>query len=495
MAVSAVGQRLLSAVVSGLLPVALTAGAIAILFHAVPTRAVPYITDEVAFWNQIAVFEAVGLDGGYITVDEQPSRASWSHFGPHGPVFPAVYGVLARLAGWHPWSGPLFGAALLTGGIVIWGMAASPRAWPSFLFWATFWPVMIAMPNTLQESLHFVLGCVLATAIHLTLVAPVRWRSATTVALVAMLLLASLIRPVWGLLAIPLGAVVASGRGMRPAGGALLGALLTVATFVVFMYVSAPYPGAPGNVVFTLVRQPVSTVDVLLTRTVENLGTFLSWNAPWLELLARYELLGLGIVSGVLALRNSSQAQRWRLAFVAASAAIVFAAVLGLGLNNIWQQYRTLTPVLLLLWLVAGVAHPRLLLIAAGVHALAAPVALSTFIEVQQPRFEQDRMPDITAFASATRGRVSYDGRLPPWGNSLLVDAENYLPPLLGLPKGVGVSAVLHWELVPRPPRSRYLVLRPSDRDALLTHQPSLRLRKLGDTAIGELFENPAWQR
>ena len=399
------------------MPVALTAGAIAILFHAVPTRAVPYVTDEVAFWNQIAVFEAAGLDGGYITVDEQPSRASWSHFGPHGPVFPVVFGLLARLAGWHPWSGPLFGVALLMGAIVMWGMAASPRAWPSLLFWATFWPVMIAMPNTLQESLHFVLGCVLATAIHLTLVAPVRWWSATTVALVAVLLLASLIRPVWGLLAIPLGAVVASIRGIRPAVGALLGALLTVATFVAFMYVSAPYPGAPGNVVFRLVREPVSTAYVLLTRTaVENLAYFLSWNAPWLELIARYELLGLGIVSCVLALRSSSQAQRWRLAFVAAlSAAIVFAAVLGLGINGSWQQYRTLTPVLLLLWLVAGVAHPSLLLIATGVRRLAAPVALSTFIEFQQPRFEQDRIPDITAFASATRGKVCYDGQLPPW--------------------------------------------------------------------------------
>lgn len=62
------GRRLLVGLLTGLVPVGLTVTAIAVLFQAAPSRAVPYVTDEVAFWIQIASFEAVGMNGGYITV-------------------------------------------------------------------------------------------------------------------------------------------------------------------------------------------------------------------------------------------------------------------------------------------------------------------------------------------------------------------------------------------------------------------------------------------
>ena len=92
-----------------LLPVLTTTGLSKALFDASWHQALPLINDEVAYWNQIATFAAKSFGGGYITVDERPSRISWSHFGPHGPVFALLYGLPAKLFGWGYTSGPVFG--------------------------------------------------------------------------------------------------------------------------------------------------------------------------------------------------------------------------------------------------------------------------------------------------------------------------------------------------------------------------------------------------
>src|SRR5438552_656405 len=64
--------------------------------------------DEVHYWNEVACFVRAGFDGGYCVADERTAAATWSHFGPHGPGFPVSYGLLGRVLGWHPVSGPFF---------------------------------------------------------------------------------------------------------------------------------------------------------------------------------------------------------------------------------------------------------------------------------------------------------------------------------------------------------------------------------------------------
>jgi hypothetical protein len=47
-------------------------------------------SDEMHYWHEINCFKHVGLDGGYFVVNERPARATWTHYGPHGPGFPAI---------------------------------------------------------------------------------------------------------------------------------------------------------------------------------------------------------------------------------------------------------------------------------------------------------------------------------------------------------------------------------------------------------------------
>src|SRR5260221_6993261 len=81
--------------------------------HATLADCRPSWNDDVNYWNDIACFTRAGFGAGYCVVDERPAPAKWSHFGPHGPVFPLLYGLPARVVGWHPTSGPFFNLAVL----------------------------------------------------------------------------------------------------------------------------------------------------------------------------------------------------------------------------------------------------------------------------------------------------------------------------------------------------------------------------------------------
>lgn len=476
-----------------LMPVLLVLAALAGFFGVSPERLVPYVGDEVAFWNQVAAFEQAGMNGGYVTVNEQPSRAAFSHFGPHGPAYPVLYGSAARLVGWEPPSAPLFSAVLVSAAIAWWVTASGVPLLPAALFFGTFWPLLIALPNTMHESLHFAFAAALAALVAAVLREKAPGRAWSGVLLVLVLATASLVRPMWALLAMPLGALVWLTRGRRVWVGFAAGFLFTAGLFVAFMWLAAPYPSGGAGFVFDLPRDPGGTIGRMLRLAAgQHLPAWLNWGAEPLEILFRYELMALGLLAFVLAVRAPRPWPAARLVVVGASALLLTLAVVAVGTIGSWQDYRTVTPVLLFLWLVAASVYPTTLWIAIGVHAAAAPIAIATFISFQEPRFDEDRLQAIADFRTAVEGVVRFDASLPPWGNSVLIDAENYQTPLLGLPKGIGVSAVLYWEQVALPPRSRYLILREQDLRALGS---GVRLRRIGDTSLGALFENLEWRR
>jgi hypothetical protein len=98
----------------------------------------------------------------------------------------------------------------------------------------------------------------------------------------------------------------------------------------------------------------------------------------------------------------------------------------------------------------------------------------------------------VDEFAARVSRHVRFDPGANPWGNTILVNAERYQAPLLGLPRGIGASAVAYWTDVTFPLRSRYVLLLPSELEML---GDRVHLRKLDDTPLGQLFENEDWRR
>jgi len=466
------------------------------LFGASLREALPLINDEVAYWNQVATFAAAGFSGGYITVDERPSRTGWSHFGPHGPAFPLLYGLPAKVFGWRYASGPVFGALAFLAAATLFILLTRPPPLLIAALLASFWPLVVALPTTMQEPLHFAIGCALAVLLLRVLMAeddPIPTRSLLAVAVA--LGGASLLRPAWALLAIPVGWYVGRRRGlMHGVLGAAAGIGFMAVTYAVFMSLASPFPGTGSPQLADLLNDPQDAVRRVIRRaTVESPEDWLFKEAHPLERLVRVEFVAIAVITCALSFRRGTPAGVKRVdRFVAAAIVLLLAAVLTLGNIGSWQDFRSTTPLLLTLLLLCVSTRPWFVWTLVAVHVIAAPLAISAFERLHNTRFSAERRTVVDEFERTIRDQITYDSTLSSWGNTLLVHADRYQAPLMALPPGVGASAVVYWNDVMLPIRSRYVLLSPAEVESL---GALARLRKLADTPIGQLFENLDWQR
>jgi hypothetical protein len=457
-----------------------------------PATAIPYVSDEVAYWTQIAAFQVAGFNGGYTTVDEQPARAAFSRFGPQGPAFAVLYGAVARVTGWRYQSGPLFGAVAFLLGASLWLAIAKPNRLLAALLCATFWPVVLAAPNTMQESLHFAMGAVLAALTAMVLGdQPVpRWRVWLTWATVAV---AALVRPTWALLAVGLAWQLSTKRGSRVgAEGVIAGVAVTCVLYLTFAFLAAPYGG--NSVGLEMIQSGVIQGSLNLLRGFwAGGGHWLLDDAEPLERFYRIELLGVAILTAVSAVTGREASTRRVMAAMAVTLWITIAATLALQNIGGWRDYRATAPVLLMAVLAAAGTRQRWSWGVVAVHLAATPLAVATFKDFQAPRWEREApAAAIERFAESVRGYLHYDPSLTGWGNTLLIGVNRYDYPLMGLPRGMGISVTFDWTKLPAPAKSRYLVLTEPDVRAI---SGRMRVRKLADTPLGGLYENEEWAR
>ena len=454
-------------------------------------HAVPYVSDEVAYWTQISTFQAAGFDGGYTTVNEHPARAPFSHFGPHGPAFSILYGLPARVTGWGYATGPLFGAVAFILGAATWIAVARPERWHAALLLATFWPVILAAPNTMQESLHFAVACLMAALIGSALAEGPTPRRHLWLAW-AVLAAASLVRPIWALPAIGFGWQLARKRGSRTgAWGLVAGAIACGVLYLGFAYLAAPYPSAVSGLDM-ITRGPLEAIAVL-QRVAASARPWLTGEAEPLDRFYRVEVLVVAVLASVSAARGRDAGARRIAAATALTLWALIVANLALRNTGDWQDYRSATPVLLMVVLAAAATRARWTWAVITAHLLVAPLGVATFKEFHEPHWNRsDPVAAIDRFAQSIRGHIRYDRSLSGWGNTVLISVDHYDFPLMGLPPGVAVSAAFNWNDVASPVRSRYLLLTGPEIPAMSAR---IRLRKLTDTPLGELYENQDWQR
>src|SRR5207244_265238 len=127
---------------------------------------IPIWWDEVLYWIEINSFVNVGFQGGFTSVNEWGAPAAFLHFGAHGPAYPILYGFLATLFGWRNYSAPIFHLALIGIAASTWIAACRPRLIQlisaAFII-ATFYPLLLYAPSTMQEGLHFALAIAFAS--------------------------------------------------------------------------------------------------------------------------------------------------------------------------------------------------------------------------------------------------------------------------------------------------------------------------------------------
>jgi hypothetical protein len=466
-----------------LAPAAATSLALAVTARATLADCVPLWSDEVHYWNEIACFARAGFGGGYCVPDERPAPASWCHFGPHGPGFPAVCGSLARLLGWHPASGPLFNVLFLMAGAAAWLALCRPdttRLALATLLAATYWPLLLYLPATMQEGLHCGIAFLLAGLAH----AGINREGARAWWLVPFCLVAvaaALVRVTWVLVLVPC-ACVALGRLSWPRRLALVAAAAAAVPCLAWQWRTqcAPFPGFLSDVIATAKTSPSAAAADLAGHFRYSLQLFFdrAWGTTpqvWL----RYEAAGVALVGAWFVLRPRAPDRR-ALVFAGLNVALVAAAVIAVYDVVDWRDHRVIAPHLLLslLVLLSGGAYRGAAAIVA-VHLLFAVPFLEQFAAVHRDR---PHVPaaEIAATRSAVEGVLAFDPAEPAWANTVLVPAEYLATPLLGVPAGVGVSYyALHGASLELPPKSRYLILGPRDRQDLGDRVRLVRLRRL----------------
>ena len=466
------------------LPAAIVLTLAAVLFGAGPRQFLPVWSDEVVYWNEAAVFAHAGFDGGYTIIQEEPARAAFSRFGPHGPLFPAAQGSIAAAFGWRPYSAFLVHLILVSVaafGWTRWGTGGTSGA--AVMILATFWPLLLYLPTNMQEPTHFAFAFLFALAIERNL----DGRPDARAWAVLLLAVAALIRPSWILLVLPLFWRPARRGGVRSVVLLVLAAAVaTVVAWGAFDALAAPSPHNTRTLTRAWVEAPGEAFAQQLATTTRNLRQYVAFAEAGPQIVFRYFL---ALFAALLAVRcfvrpaSEARAQAIETAFLAI--APVMLLVVLFGEVESWRDYRVLAPHLLvaLLVLVPHRGWERWLW---AVTILALPTHYLWFLDFHRDRFTADPAP-MAAMRDATHATMPFVAGASPWQNTITVHAEQLQFPLLGLPRGIGISYVFDWDNLPDPVKSRYLLLRPQD-ESLLSARA--RLVPLASTPLGMLYRN-----
>jgi hypothetical protein len=311
--------------------------------------------DECHYWNEISTYQHVGFRGGYFVDSERIAPARWTHFGPHGPGFPVLYGSLARVFGWGTATGPLFNLAALAIAILAWLILVRPSA-PTLaavlLVVASFWPIPMYLPATLQESFHYAIAFVLAGLAHRF----VNGSDPDTKSFWPFLLctvIVSFLRVTWSIVLIPVALIALSGQKRRTRVIVPVMALAAIPALVLaFQRLCSPYPNFLAAMFAITGQSRVEQLKLLAEHASFSFYALFSLQDCPLEILQRYEVIALICLSALAVLRprGAGSGLRIALAIGAISAGLllvhgeVVAGVL-LALTAAWRGRRFDRPV------------------------------------------------------------------------------------------------------------------------------------------------------
>jgi hypothetical protein len=467
------------------------------------TGFVSFFSDEVDYWRETATFLASGLGGGHYGWNEAGASATWSHFGPHGPVVELVYGLPGKVFGWS-YSTPLYvNLAVFLIALALALALARPEIGAALLIGAvlcTFWPLLLYLPSSLEEPVNQAFAVLLAVlwARVITGTADRRWWAA----LFGMIVAASLLRVTWALMLIPAALLLMRGRERRTqarmAGGAVV---LLVLLFGFYVWTAAPYPlGIDYQI------QHAAGLGGKLSRlwhNVEtNFQTFLHLRAgdsTTLETLQRFEIVALliGLAATLVWRRRTRPADD-----PAAAVDREFALVSGLMLVvlvaatiAVWQvsayaDFRSLAPYVVVILVLGALVGSRPIRI--GI-ALLVVVNLAFVVSYVNLTKQWNAVHFSLGRASVDRAARVFAASIRPgpgsgvWCHTLLW-ASDYAPPvLLGLPRPMGVMLTSSADRLHPPLRSGWVMLRSGEGSARLR----ARLRPVGTLApYGALYAN-----
>lgn len=450
-----------------LTPVILTLVCISTLFNASPSDFNPVWNDEIDYWHQILTFVTSGFNGGYYSIEEKIAKATFTHFGTHGPFFAMLFGTVARLSGWNQSSGIFFNMICIVFGALfyLWNTRSSlSQSLLTGLLLFTCWPLLLYIPTTMQESLHHGLALTMA-ALFWKLYQEENRAHTTIIATFTILTIASLLRATWAILFIPLLFLVIPGKRAVSLFMTFMTGLFFLALFLyLFTLLAAPYPDNFVNTFLMLFKlNPANAMAFFLSHAATNIGNLFSLSRGYpLERLQHYQVVV--VLAGSIATLIVGRRQNFfthesflhitNLAFISVLVILLYD-------TNDWMDYRVVAPHLL---------FSTAILLASRSYRLPLSLIISSIFFVTGFLGTYRLFHKEHFAASPALGRVfalyapylRYQATASPWANSLLTDMENVQPFIMGLPGGIGINAVRDWKRLAYPIRSSYILAPPA---------------------------------
>jgi hypothetical protein len=322
---------------------------------------------------------------------------------------------------------------------------------------ATFWPLTLVLPSTMQDPVHYSFAFLIAAATH-------AWTADMSDARrlwPAMILigLAAVVRITWAPVLAALWIVAASRLGKRKA--LLWGAIVLFTLPVLWWqrnYLCSPWPWQVMQQIHDLLFSPeLGRIELAQTLSVEW-HLFLN-PTEWMDYL-RWEIAAMICLTTAVACFGSST--RRASAFVALS---LFLAALPTCVAYWGTSTRYLAPNILLALLIllsSGIDGRRFVAVVVVAHLLFAPAAWRSFRE-----YHADRMTSRTP--TDVFDGIEFCPGADPWDITVLISARAVDRACLTLPPGVGFSTstddtpsvrahdYTNW--VRSRPRSKYVLL------------------------------------
>jgi hypothetical protein len=483
-----------------LAPLTITEILIQRLFGSTLVDFVPsYPNDEIHYWHEIATFAEAGFGGGYYTYNEEPAPAGFTHFGPHGPLFPLIYGTVGDLSGWRLWSPVVFNAVVLMLGLLAFFVLARARAREMLLAGAvitTSFTVMVYIPSAMQESLHDGIALLLAGLLCRIAASTSPRMLALFIAVVAV---SSFIRPLWAIALAPallLGLRIRVRWRLPVAAGATI--VLVAIAWYGWRLISAPVPGVQLQVAIGTSGISTGTAWDNTVSNLRHLSTGIKnvFHEPGLLLTTYLALFVFAacifLIAREILQRRSKDSGGLRSVSAELTGAVVllglFAAIIPFYIDVAMAFNRVVMPFLLFTLFVAiGLRRQRWVpLTVVAVNLIFIPKLLDAYEILRWGSFAYNRA-DLAAARTALERNIEFERGSSPWCNTLLTSQYDALQ-LVALPPGVGYSTT-YGSRPPAFPKSKYILIGSYWPSASL---PRAHLRELAKLSFGTLYLNTA---
>jgi hypothetical protein len=438
----------------------------------------PVVSDDVSINHQIRTFASAGFSGGYYTIDEIPAFASFSHFGPHGPFYPALYGSLLRL--FEPSVfGPIWLNHVMTFAACICSFLIArvsvARAFSVSIVTATFWPVVCMQAVSMQETLHFSVSVLGAGLVF-------RTNFPKRVMAWGLYCAMSIVRPTWALATITTFRRPANISGL--ATQILIVVAFSVLAFLPFLSASAPTPSGISNQALAVLggggleTKATNIASYFLVRAWTNIA-FVFRPSQWQPLEGEVFITSGFVVLFALAFR-SRRMQASCFALI-----LAFLAVLILYDAGNYRGFRVLAPFTLLALTSGALSENRLFApLVVSLNLLFTPTFVQFYSESRAQMFD-GRVAEFNALAKKISDHLKFDPSLDPWCNTVLIDHTEIGPAAAAIPAGFGLSVTAGLGSSLTKPKSAFLWVSNENR-APMTKQAGAYepILEIGDTVI-----------